>query len=263
MRILLSNDDGIYAPGLKALQENLEGLGEIYIVAPDRERSATGHGITVHRPLRIKEVYDFGSDVRSWAVDGTPADCVKLAIEDLLPGPPDLVVAGINFGPNLGTDVLYSGTVSAAIEGLINGIPALAISLATYCEPDFTWAAYIAYRLVPLVVEKGLPRGTLLNVNVPPGRPRGVKVTRLGNRRYVNIFDKRTDPRGRVYYWMAGDPVDTDAEADTDIAAVRDSFISITPIHFDLTDFKAMEEIKKWPIQDWQIELPSDPVTGS
>ncbi|MDQ0287652.1 5'-nucleotidase [Desulfofundulus luciae] len=246
MIVLLSNDDGIHAPGLKALAESLQELGELYIVAPDRERSATGHGITVHRPLRLETVSIPGIKARAWAVDGTPADCVKLAVEDLLPDPPALVVAGINQGPNLGTDVLYSGTVSAAIEGIINGFPALAISLTSYGSHDFTTAAEVARKVVNLTMQKGLPRGTLLNINVPPAKPRGIRFTRLGNRRYVNIFHKRTDPRGRIYYWMAGEPLDLDENGDdTDVQAIKQNFISITPIQLDLTDYQSLQTLRQ------------------
>lgn len=252
MVVLLSNDDGIHAPGLKALAESLQELGELFIVAPDRERSATGHGITVHRPLRLETVTLPGVNARAWAVDGTPADCVKLAVEDLLPRPPELVVAGINQGPNLGTDVLYSGTVSAAIEGIINGFPSLAISLTSYGSYDFTTAAEVARKVVTLVMKNGLPPGTLLNINVPPAKPRGMRITRLGNRRYINIFHKRTDPRGRIYYWMAGEPLDLEENGeDTDVQAIKQNFISITPIQLDLTDHHALQILR----QQWG-EIP-------
>lgn len=253
MRILVSNDDGIHAAGLKALIQNLQGLGEIFVAAPDRERSATGHGITVDRPLRIKTVRMPVEVAHAWAVDGTPADCVKLAVDDLLPAPPDLVVAGINQGPNLGTDVLYSGTVSAAIEGVINGFPALAVSLASYDSRDFSIAGCFVREIVPLIFKNKLPRDTLLNINVPPGPPRGRRITRLGSRRYVNIFHKRTDPRGRVYYWMAGEPMDLIDEnnCDTDVGAINEQCISITPIQLDLTDYHALDRVR-----DWLTSLP-------
>lgn len=249
MRILLSNDDGIYAPGLATLRKALIPLGEVQVVAPDRERSATGHGITVHKPLRPKQV-DFGDGTFGWAVDGTPADCVKLAIEALLSETPDIIVSGINHGPNLGTDVLYSGTVSAAIEGIINGIPAMAISLATYESNDFTNAANFAAKILPILLsEKNVSSCSLININVPPNQPKGVKITRLGNRRYVNIFHKRVDPRGNPYYWMAGKPEDSVpenplVEADVDVEAIKNKYISVTPLHFDLTDFQAIHNIK-------------------
>ncbi|BAF59578.1 MAG: 5'/3'-nucleotidase SurE [Pelotomaculum sp.] len=245
MRILISNDDGIQAEGINALRACLQEQNEIYIVAPDRERSATGHKITMHRPLRVKEWHYPEAKTVGWAVDGTPADCVKLGLEALLPAPPDLVISGINLGPNLGTDVLYSGTVSAAIEGIINGIPAIAVSLASYDYRDFSFSGKLIKELVSAFGNR-LPDKTLLNINVPPGKPCGIKVTRLGNRRYINIFDKRTDPRGRVYYWMAGEPFDLDEDdPDTDVWAVKEGYVSITPVHFDLTDYKIMERLKK------------------
>lgn len=251
MHILVSNDDGIYADGLTALYLALKEIGEVTVVAPEKEQSGTGHGITVHFPLRPRKVVLADGDT-GWAVDGTPADCVKLAVEALLEKPPDLVVSGINFGPNLGTDVLYSGTVSAAIEGLINEIPAVAVSLATYHNPDFAAAGEFARKLVSSLVQDGLPKGTLLNVNVPRGKPKGVRITCLGNRRYVNIFHKRTDPRGRDYYWMAGEPQDMtphqeNGDLETDVEAIRANFISITPLHFDLTDYKAMTALNNLP----------------
>lgn len=252
MRLLLTNDDGIFAPGLEVLRTTVADVAEsIYIIAPDRERSATGHSITVHRPIRVREATYNPGNCRGWIVDGTPADCVKLGLDSLLPENPDLVIAGINFGPNLGTDVLYSGTVSAAMEGLINGVPALAVSLASHREPAFACAAEFVRRLVPLVARyrDTLARGTLLNINVPPGEPVGCRITRLGNLRYADAVTRRTDPRGRDYYWMAGRAFSADEDdPDTDIGAVRDGYISITPVQFDLTDYRAMEALKDWPI---------------
>lgn len=244
MRILISNDDGIQAEGINELRCFLQEENELFIVAPDRERSATGHKITLHRPLRVKEWSYPGTQVKGWAVDGTPADCVKLGLEALLPYPPALVISGINIGPNLGTDVLYSGTVSAAVEGIINGIPAIAISLASYKSRDFFYSGKLIKELVSRLGDE-LPRRTLLNINIPPGTPRGIKITRLGHRRYINIFDKRTDPRGRVYFWMAGEPFDLDEDdPDTDVWAIKKGYISITPVHFDLTDYKVIDQLK-------------------
>jgi 5'-nucleotidase len=255
MRLLLTNDDGIFAAGLETLRNTLADLAEtIYIIAPDRERSATGHSITVHRPIRVREACYNPGNCRGWIVDGTPVDCVKLGLESLLPETPDMVISGINFGPNLGTDVLYSGTVSAAMEGLINGVPALAVSLASHCEPSFEYAAKFVRRLVPLLVRyrDTLVAGTLLNINVPPGKPAGCKITRLGNLRYADAVTQRTDPRGRDYYWMAGKPFSLDGDdPNTDIGAIRGGFISISPVQFDLTDYRAMEVLKDWPI-DWE-----------
>ncbi len=250
MRILISNDDGIYADGIIALRERLEKVREIekiFVVAPDRERSAIGHGITMHRPLRAREVKYPSPKSRGWSVDGTPADCIKLAVEELLGEPPDLVVAGINLGANLGTDVLYSGTVSAAVEAVISGYPAVAVSLTSYKEHDYTTAADFTARLVLAVHREGLPPGTLLNVNVPPGRPDGMKVVRLGNMKYVNIFDRRTDPRGRVYYWMAGEVCDLEDNCpDTDVGANARGYITVTPVQIDLTNHGEIERIKRW-----------------
>ncbi len=246
MRILISNDDGIQAKGINELRKSLQDENEIYVVAPDRERSATGHKITMHRPLRVVDWQYPGTGAKGWAVDGTPADCVKLGLEALLPAPPDLIISGINLGPNLGTDVLYSGTVSAAIEGIINEIPSIAISLASYKYRDFSYSGRLIRELVSKF-GKELPRRTLLNINMPPGPPRGIKATRLGHRRYINIFDKRKDPRGRVYFWMAGEPFDMDKDdPDTDVWAVKEGYISITPVHFDLTDYPVMEQLKSF-----------------
>jgi 5'-nucleotidase len=250
MRILISNDDGIFADGIIALRERLEKsqqVDKIYVVAPDRERSAIGHGITMHRPLRAREVKYASRKSVGWSVDGTPADCVKLALEELLGDPPDLMLSGINMGPNLGTDVLYSGTVSAAVEAVICGLPAIAVSLASYASHDFAAAAEMAAALAPMVKKEGLPAGTLLNVNVPDGKPLGVRVVRLGNMRYVNIFDKRTDPRGRIYYWMAGEVQDLEDNCpETDVGSSREGSITITPVQIDLTNSCEMERIKRW-----------------
>lgn len=253
MRLLLTNDDGVFAAGLEALRQAMVDLAEtVYIIAPDRERSATGHSITVHRPLRVREASFQPGHCHGWIVDGTPADCVKLGLDSLLPQPPDLVISGINYGPNLGTDVLYSGTVSAAMEGLINGVPAMAVSLAGHGEPQFDQAAAFVRRFVPLLLQQRerLGSGTLLNVNVPPGTPLGFRVTRLGNLRYADAVTRRTDPRGRDYYWMAGKPFSPDDEdPDTDVGAVKNGYISITPVHFDLTDYQALDVIKHWAIK--------------
>jgi len=245
MRILISNDDGIQAEGINKLIAVLEEHNEVFVVAPDRERSATGHKITMHRPLRVTQWTYPGSKTVGWAIDGTPADCVKLGLEALLPAPPDIVVSGINQGPNLGTDVLYSGTVSAAVEGIINGIPSIAISLASYKSRDFSFAGELISKFV-LNFGKELPARTLLNINVPPGSPKGIKTTRLGDRRYVNIFDKRVDPRGRIYFWMAGEPFDIDRDdPETDVWAVKEGYVSITPVQYNLTDYNVMQTLKK------------------
>jgi len=250
MKILITNDDGIYADGIQALRKAFAKMGEVTVVAPDREKSATGHCITVHQPLRVEEFCFIDQPCQAWAVDGTPSDCVKIAVQKLMSKPPDLVVSGINRGPNLGTDVLYSGTVSAAIEGVIEGFPSMAISLNSFSHPDYSYAAEFATKLGRLIIDRGLPPGTLLNVNVPSlpkEKIQGISVTRLGNRRYKNIFHKRTDPRGKIYYWLAGEVYDLDLDDPmTDVAALSRDEISITPIHFDLTNYKIMDQIEKW-----------------
>ncbi len=250
MLILISNDDGIWAPGLKALREALETLGEVYVVAPDRPRSATGLGITIHKPLRADKVTFPDSNSRGYAVNGTPSDCVKLAIQALLPAKPDIVVSGINLGPNLGTDVLYSGTVSAALEGVINDVPSIAVSQVSWECTDFDYAAQFTKRLVKVVLEKGLPEETLLNVNIPVTKcgekPPGIKVTRLGKRRYENIFEKRTDPRGKTYYWMGGEVYDIQEDPDTDIAVTKKGEVSVTPLLFDVTNHRVIKFVGEW-----------------
>ncbi|HHW15261.1 MAG TPA: 5'/3'-nucleotidase SurE [Firmicutes bacterium] len=257
MLILVTNDDGLWSPGIAALAAALRPLGEVAIFAPDRERSAIGHAITMHHPLRVEEVPSFPVEgVKAHVVNGTPSDCVKLGAEAILPRLPDLVVSGINLGPNLGTDVVYSGTVSGALEGVILGMPAIAVSLATDTQAeDFTAASKIAALLVRRVQEHGLPPDTLLNVNVP-GLPveeiAGVKVTHLGRRRYRNVFDRRTDPRGKVYYWMAGEVLDLDQDPEADTAAINNNLISVTPLRYDLTHRAFLPELERWSLESWK-----------
>jgi len=251
VRVLVTNDDGILADGLRSLAAELSSLGEVVVVAPDRERSATGHAITVLRPLRVEKMTIPGLDAEAWAVDGTPSDCVKLAVEALLDRRPDVVVSGINRGPNLGTDVLYSGTVSAAVEGAICGLPSLAVSVAAFENCNYAFAAKFATRMVSKVLENGLPLDTLLNINVPcVDEPdiAGVAITRLGTRKWKDVFDKRIDPRGRTYYWMAGDVVECDEDENADAVAIRNNLISVTPIHLDLTRYDLIEQLKGWSI---------------
>ena len=244
MHILISNDDGIHAPGINRLRMSLEEIARVYVSAPDRERSATGHQITMHRPIWAKKKRYSDSETMGWAVDGTPADSVKLAIDELLPVQPDLVIAGINQGPNLGTDVLYSGTVSAALEANLSGYPAIAISLASYETREFSQAGDFIKLFVAKHCES-LPKKTLLNINVPAGTPKGVRITRLGIREYRNVFSKRIHPRGGTYYWMAGEHLDIDGnEPDTDAWAVNNGYISITPLQCDLTDYRGLSDTR-------------------
>lgn len=249
MRILISNDDGIQAPGLHVLVRALKELGEIWVVAPDREQSAVGHAITMYEPIRLFP-WEVPEADHTYAISGTPADCVKVALTELMPQPPDVVVSGINRGENTGISVIYSGTVSAATEGAINGVPSLAISLASYSFMDYQTAARVARYLIRTIVSKGLPADTLLNVNVPPlpfEEIKGIRVVRQGRSRYQETFVKRTDPRGKVYYWMDGASVPLE-ETDTDATEVRLGYVTVTPIHLDLTHRAFLSELADWPL---------------
>jgi len=249
MKILVTNDDGIQAEGIQTLRRTLSKIADVTVVAPSYERSATGHGITVHKPIRAEKVRLKGSDGNHWSVVGTPADCVKLALETLLKEPPDLIVSGINHGANLGTDVLYSGTVSAAIEGMINGLPSVAVSLYDDAVVDFTFAAEFTAKLCTLLKLKGFPPSTLLNVNIPDSEAdaiKGVRVTKLGSRHYINTVECRKDPRGREYFWLAGDVVNREGDGDTDVDAVKNNYVSVSPIHFDLTNYKVLDTVRSW-----------------
>ncbi|MBI1796427.1 MAG: 5'/3'-nucleotidase SurE [Candidatus Eisenbacteria bacterium] len=248
MNILLTNDDGIHAPALRVMREALAGLGHVTLVAPDRDQSATSHSLTLHRPLRI---HRHGGDV--FSVDGTPTDCVLIAFHGLLDTKPDLVVSGINHGPNMGEDVFYSGTVAAAIEGSMQGVPAVAASLVTREPADFVEPARFVRRLVDELLRRGDGHGKqVLNVNLPH-RPhaelRGVRLTRLGTRVYSDTLIEKTDPRGRAYYWIGGqDPV-WGSDDGTDFHAVEHGYISVTPLALDLTDHDAMRRMERWTLE--------------
>lgn len=248
--MLLTNDDGIKAAGIQALCKELSTFADLSVVAPDSERSATGHGITLRQPLMVKETAMDCKGLNGFSVSGTPADCVKLAIEGQLVPRPDIVISGINQGQNLGTDVLYSGTVSAAIEGALLGVPAIAISLASYDYQDFTYAAEFTRKLCLDLNKRGLTEDTLLNVNIPPvpmQEVQGVRVTKLGVIKYINVFEERLDPKGRKYFWQGGEiVVEECCDINTDVYAVRNNFVSVTPIHFDLTNYAIMQEVKDW-----------------
>jgi 5'/3'-nucleotidase len=250
LRILVSNDDGIDAPGIEAVVKELKKLGDVDVVAPDKQRSAIGHAITMNYPLRATKFYKnrrfFG-----YAVEGTPADSVKLAISSLLEEKPDLLVSGINHGSNTAISIIYSGTVSAATEGTVLGIPSIAVSLTTFGKPDFRFAAQFTRTLAAFVVRKGLPHGTLLNVNIPAVKKneiRGVVITRQGKTRWDDTFEVRRDPNNKEYYWLTGNLEVMDHAEDTDEIAVRNHFISITPIHYDLTDYDTLAKIRKWSV---------------
>lgn len=252
MRILITNDDGIAAPGIEALWRAVRDLGEVTVVAPDTERSAVGHAITLAEPLRVSEFA--GPDgYAGHAVSGTPADCVKIAVRAILDRPPDLVLSGINQGANMGTNLLYSGTVSAATEAAMLGLPAVAFSLADRHYRDFSAAAAYARQLALEIEKRGLPRGISLNVNVPPlpaGEIRGALLTRQGRVRVLESFDRRSDPRGRHYYWMVSERLEDEAEAGSglDDAAVTAGFISVTPVNFDLTDEATHAALGGWDL---------------
>lgn len=249
-RILVCNDDGIDAPGIYALVHELTKLGTITVVAPDKQQSAVGHAITMNYPLRVSKFVKNGTFF-GYAVEGTPADCVKLAAHTLLPEHPDILVSGINLGSNTAINIIYSGTVSAATEGTVLGIPSIAISLTTYDKPDFRFAAKFARKLAAFILKKGLPKATLLNVNVPPVKEkeiRGVRITRQGKTRWDDTFDVRRDPTNKEYYWLTGKLEIVDYSEDTDQIAVMNNYISVSPIHYDLTDYKSLKEMRKWDV---------------
>ena len=240
MRILVTNDDGIFSEGLKLLAEALGEIGDVVVVAPDREQSASSHSLTLNRPLRIQKVRDHW-----FAIDGTPTDCVNLAVQGLLKEePPDLVVSGINFGLNMGDDVTYSGTVSATFEASLHGLPGLAFSQEIQEGFSFETAAGLARDLVAALTDGGnqlLPGDLLLNVNLPAGTPKGLRWSRLGKRHYQQTVVEKTDPKGRKYYWIAGTP-QWEREEGTDHDALVSGYVTVTPLHLDLTDYPALEE---------------------
>jgi 5'-nucleotidase len=260
MKLLISNDDGISALGIRTLANTLAAAGhEVTVVCPDRERSATGHGLTLLQPIRAEIVESvFDPDIKAWACDGTPSDCVKLALWALLDSPPDLVLSGINQGANLGTEILYSGTVSAAMEGVIEGIPSVAFSLTSHTHKDFQPAAKFAEVLVAKIATQPLPESMLLNVNVPPiswEEIVGVTLTRQCVRRYVDVFNKRTDHRGKTYYWLTGEvmenvepPLELNLpnHIPLDIHAIEKNYISITPLQYNLTYGYGLNQLSTW-----------------
>ena len=244
MHILVTNDDGVSSPGLRALAGAMRKLGTVCVVAPEREQGAVGHSITLHKPLRLSRME---KDV--YAVNGTPSDCVVLAVTQLLRTPPALVVSGINRGVNLGDDVTYSGTVSAALEGTLLGVPSLAISQEGTQTFKFKTAAYYAWRIAKTVLERGLPEETFLNVNVPDrlrASITGVHLTSLSRRRFESPVVEKVDPRGRKYYWIAGTRVSWERHTHSDYEAVRQGKVSITPVHIDLTHYQALDQLRSW-----------------
>ncbi len=255
MRILLTNDDGVYAPGLRALRAELKKLGQVTVVAPAGEQSAVGHSITLLTPLLVQEVLDEQNQPMGWAVEGRPADCVKLALMELLPEPPDLIVSGLNAGSNAGINVLYSGTVAAAIEGAFFQRTSIAVSLE-YSKPkplDFPRAAELARRVVEQIVAQAPPTGSLFNVNIPSfekGPIRGIRTVPQNVAPYLETFDRRTDPRGRVYFWSNPDFTCPEPHPDTDVTALGEGFITVTPLQFNLTHAALLEKMKPWK---WEL----------
>ena len=248
--ILVTNDDGITAPGILALKDTLAEVGRVTVLAPNRNWSASGHVKTMHKPLRVDEV-TLPDGTRALATDGAPSDAVALAFLGLVERPIDVVVSGVNHGANLGHDVTYSGTVAAAMEGTIAGVPAIAVSLASHTYDDYSLAARFAALLTHQVLARGVPQGVLINVNVPPmpaDGMAGVLVTRMGLRIYRDELVRRVDPRGRPYYWIGGpEPTGVEKEG-TDIWAIANGYISVTPLRLDLTDHNLLETVQEWDL---------------
>ncbi len=255
MHIVVTNDDGIIAPGLMALAEEMKQIGKVSIMAPDRNWSASGHVRTLDRPLRVREVV-LSDHTKGWACDGAPSDCVALALCGFFEEPVDLVVSGINPYANIGDDVTYSGTVTAAMEAVIGGLPAVAVSVDSPDNHlglvDYQAAATYASVITAKMLEKGLPEGMLLNINVPylpVEKIRGIRATRQGNREYHDRLDKRIDPRGKPYYWAIGDLPTANSEPGNDAEALANGFVSVTPIQLDLTAYRFLPELNSW---DWE-----------
>ena len=245
IRILITNDDGIHAAGIKALEAALKEIGEVFVVAPEAEMSGASHSLTLSRPLRIRQI-----DERHWTVDGTPTDCVTFALNRILSPDqlPHICASGINHGANLGDDATYSGTVAGAMEATILGVPGIAFSLVANRNQDFTEAAKVARELTLKAIKEGIPKGTLLNINVPKGVSKGVRVTKQGFKDAKPQISEHTDPRGKFYYWIGEERIGfhTDAEGGSDFEAIDDGFVSVTPMRTDLTNYAAIELLKNW-----------------
>jgi 5'-nucleotidase len=241
VEILITNDDGIHSAGIKSLAASLRNLGKVTIVSPDREMSSISHAISLHRPLRMEKIED-----NSYKVNGTPADCIYLGSIKIIKQKPDLVVSGINKGPNIGEDVIYSGTVAGALEATILGIPSFSISLASYKEFNFKHAACFAQFLAEKILAQGLPKSTFLNINVPLGKIKEIKITTLGRRYYVEKVEEKIDPRGDKYYWIGGEASPPTKQPGTDVDAIAEGYVSVTPLQLDFTNYNALECINDW-----------------
>ena len=249
-RILLTNDDGIYSKGIYALWEAMCEIGEVTVLAPNTEKSAVGHAVTISDPIRIEPCSRYGS-FEGYAVNGTPADCVKIAIGSFLDKKPNIIVSGINAGSNMGTNILYSGTVSAAAEGTMLGVPSIAFSLNTFNTDNYDLSKEVAIKMTKNVLNHGLPAGTLLNVNIPKceiSECQGYKVTSQGDEYVLDDLEKREDPRGRFYYWMSGKIVNNDTSNEQDGYAIANNWVSVTPIQYKLTNHKFIDDLKSWKL---------------
>lgn len=252
MKILITNDDGIDSPGINALAEEMKKLGDVTVIAPRTEQSAVGHAITMKIPLRITEYYKNG-DFFGYAIDGTPADCIKIGIRNIMKQPPDIVLSGINLGSNTAINIIYSGTVSAAREAAIMDVPAIAVSVISHEPKHFEYSAKFSAELTKLVVKNKLKTGTLLNVNVPDlpeENIQGVLLTQQGKSKWDDIYEERVDPYGKKYYWLTGNLVQADNTLETDQYATRKNYVSVTPIHFDLTDYETYNTMKSWKLEN-------------
>ena len=246
-KILITNDDGILSKGIYALWEAMNDIGETFIAAPSSEQSASSHSLTLSSPLRV-EILERKNGFKGWSINGTPVDCVKIAIRSLMKKSPDILVSGVNHGANLGNNIIYSGTVSAATEGMIMGVPSIAISLASYETDNYDVVKKYAKNIVTNVLDHGLPQDTLLNVNVPYCKSkeiRGLKITSQGNQYFIDEYEKRIDPRNSEYYWIKGQMIDEDQSIDYDGKAIQENYVSVTPIHFKLTNELYKKDLKK------------------
>ena len=252
-RILVTNDDGVHSEGIHALADALRRLGDVIVVAPHIEASAIGHALTLRRPLRLEQLRD-----GVYEVDGTPTDCVNVAFTKLFDVPPDLVVSGINKGYNLGDDVTYSGTVSGALEGALLGVPSIAVSQErTRGVYDFTHSAAAAATVAELILREGLAPQTFLSLNAPTGKPKGFKLTVQGRRNHVTIVDERVDPRGKAYYWIEEGENDWEPHDRSDFQAVKDGFVSVTPLQPDMTDHKALARLEGLALETKPCDTPA------